>query len=238
MIIPRTIHYCWFGRGEKPKLTEKCIASWEKVCQGYEIREWNEDNFDMNRHPYLKWCYENQKWAFFSDLARLMIVYEHGGIYLDTDVEMVRPFDSLLKYEAFFGFESNESIATGLGFGSVPGHPILKEMIGVYDKLVPDEKGNYPTINCPRLNTQALLPYGLQLNGQRQNVMNAEILPADYLNPYDDPTGRLRITENTLSIHWYGKSWMNKKTILRSRIMKPLHRIFGTDFVLFRKMRS
>lgn len=237
-MIPRIIHYCWFGRNEKPKLAKKCIASWRRYCPDYEIIEWNEDNFDISRHPYLRWCYEQQKWTFLSDFARLVILAEHGGIYLDTDVEVIRSLDDLLGFDAFYGFETDQFINTGQGFGCTANHPTVEAMKKVYEDFKLDENGDYPVAACPQYNTQALLPYGLILNGQRQTVLGAEILPADYLNPYDDPTGRLIKTENTYSIHWYGKSWMSKKTILKSRMMKPLHRILGTDFVLFRIMRK
>lgn len=236
-MIPKKIHFCWFGWNEKPKLARKCIASWKKNCPDYEIIEWNEDHFDVNQHPYLKWCYQNKKWAFLSDFARLLILRQHGGIYLDTDVEIVRSLDDLLEYEAFFGFETNDYINTGEGFGCVPHHPAIEAMIRPYQALIPDGTGNYPVMTCPKLNTEALLPYGLLLNGKRQTVCGAEILPADYLNPYDDPTGTLHKTENTYSIHWYGKSWMDSKTVLKSRLMKPLHYVFGTDFILFRMLR-
>ena len=104
-------------------------------------------------------------------------------------------------------------------------------------ELKPNKNGAYPLTVCPLFNTQALLPYGLELNGQRQTVCGAEILPVDYLNPYDDSTGKLQRTENTYSIHWYGKSWLSKRTIVKSRMMKPLHRVLGTDFILFQMMR-
>lgn len=237
-MIPKVINYCWFGHAEKSKLVHKCIASWRKFCPDYDIIEWNEDNFDVTQHPYLQWCYQNRKWAFLSDFARLLILAEHGGIYLDTDVEVVKSLDGLLGYEAFLGFENNENINTGQGFGCIPNHPAVHKMADVYKHLKPDATGNYQITACPQLNTQALLPFGLILNGQRQTMLGAEILPADYLNPYDDPTGTLHKTENTYSIHWYGKSWMDSKTILKSKIMKPLHRLFGTDFFLFRILRK
>lgn len=237
-MIPKVIHYCWFGHNKKTKLAQKCFESWKRYCPEYEIIEWNEDNFDVGQHPYLQWCYEHKKWAFLSDYARLLILLEHGGIYLDTDVEVIRPLDDLLAFEAFFGFETNEIINTGLGFGCVPGHPSVETMAKLYKDLRPDEHGGFKLGACPRLNTQVLLQHGLVLNGKRQTVLGAEILPIDYLNPYDDPTGRMRKTENTYSIHWYGKSWMNQKTIVKSKLMKPLHRIFGTDFVLFKWMRK
>lgn len=235
-MIPKTIHYCWFGRKEKPKLALKCIASWRKYCPDYEIIEWNEGNFDLKQHPYLQWCYAQKKWAFLSDYVRLLILQEHGGIYLDTDVELVRPLDDLLAFNAYFGFEGKEYVATGLGFGCTPRHPAVCAMSEVYGNLKADKDGNFHTIPCPRLNTKVLLTHGLIPDGNRQTVLGAEILPNDYLNPYDDPTGRLNKTKNTYSIHWYGKSWMDKKTIWRSRLTKPFHRIFGNDvFNRFRK---
>lgn len=235
-MIPRKIHYCWFGRGEKPKMAQKCIASWKKYCPDYEIIEWNEENFDLDYNGYTRYCYENKRWAFLSDFVRLVVVAEHGGIYFDTDVELLKRPDELLQYEAFYGFENNENIATGLGFGAEANHPTILSMKSKYDEISPDADGSYPMIVCPALNTAALLCFGLKLDGSRQNVAGAEILPADWLNPYDDPTGRLNKTKNTVSVHWYSKSWMSKGKIIRSMLTKPLHRIFGVDaFKRFRK---
>lgn len=235
-MIPKKIHYCWFGRNELPALAKKCIASWEKYCPDYEIIEWNEDNFDPNYNGYTRYCYDNKKWAFLSDFVRLVVVAEQGGIYFDTDVELLKRPDELLQYGAFYGFENNQNVATGLGFGAEANHPTIIAMRDEYASVQPDAEGNYPMIVCPALNTKALLPFGLKLDGTHQNIGGAEILPDDYLNPYDDPTGRLNKTPNTISVHWYSKSWMSKKTILRSKLTKPLHRIFGVDaFKGFRK---
>ena len=235
-MIPKKLHYCWFGRNEKPKLAKKCIASWNKYCPDYEIIEWNEDNFDLDYNGYTRWCYDNRKWAFLSDFVRLVVVAEHGGIYFDTDVELLKKPDELLRYEAVYGFENDANIATGLGFGAEAHHPTIEAMKAQYLALEPDGEGNYPMVVCPALNTAALLPFGLKLDGSRQNIAGAEILPVEYLNPYDDPTGRLRKTGNTVSVHWYSKSWMSKGTILRSKLTKPLHRIFGVD--AFRRFRK
>lgn len=236
-MIPKTIHYCWFGRGEKPKLALKCIASWKKYCPDYEIIEWNEDNFDVSAHPYPKFCYEQKRWAFLSDYVRLVVVEQQGGIYFDTDVELLRDPGFLLEHEAFYGFENNTNIATGLGFGAEPHHPSIQSMVEEYRRLQPDGQGIYPCVVCPQLNTQALLPFGLQLNGQRQTVAGAEIYPAEYFNPYESTTGRLNKTKNTVSVHWYSGSWMSKGTILRSKITKPLHRLFGDDCFAFLKKK-
>lgn len=226
-MIPKTIHYCWFGRGEKPKLAQKCIASWKKYCPDYEIIEWNEDNFPIADYPYAQYCLETRKWAFLSDFVRLAVVRQYGGIYFDTDVELVQAPDALLAYDAFYGFENDENVATGLGFGAIAGHPTIVAMEQQYLSMQPDTNGAYPVIGCPKLNTEALLPFGLQLNGARQNIAGAEILPVDVLNPYDDVTGRLRKSENTISVHWYSKSALSKKAIIRSKITRPFHRVFG-----------
>lgn len=235
-MIPKKIHYCWFGRGEKPKLAQKCIASWRKYCPDYEIVEWNEDNFNLDYNDYTRYCYDNKKWAFLSDFVRLVIVAEHGGLYFDTDVELLKSPDELLQYDAFYGFENDNYIATGLGFGAQVNHPTILAMKVKYEEIEPNDDGKYPMIVCPALNTAALFPFGLTLDGTRQNIAGAEIFPADWFNPYDDPTGRLNKTRNTISVHWYSKSWMSKKKIFRSMLMKPLHRIFGVDaFERFRK---
>ena len=228
-MIPKKIHYCWFGRNPKPKLAEKCIASWRKFCPDYEIIEWNEDNFNLDYNGYTRYCYDNQKWAFLSDFARLVVVAEHGGIYFDTDVELLKRPDALLQHEAFYGFENDKNIATGLGFGAKAGHPTILAMKAKYEEITPDAGGMYPMIVCPVLNTAALQPFGLKLDGSHQHLAGAEILPADWLNPYDDPTGLLNVTQNTVSVHWYNKSWMSKRTILRSKLTKPFHRLFGNN---------
>lgn len=228
-MIPKIIHYCWFGRGAKPKLAERCIASWQKFHPEYQIIEWNEDNFNIDYSPYTRWCYDHKKYAFLSDFVRLLVVNEHGGLYFDTDVEVVRSFDNLLNNAAFFGWENNSNVASGLGFGAEANHPVLREMIRIYDNLTPNESGEFPLIVCPKINTEALLPLGLKLDGTLQDLNEVLVLPAEYMNPYDNPTGRLNKTKNTYSIHWYSKSWMSKKAILRSKLTQPFHRIFGTD---------
>lgn len=237
-MIPKKIHYCWFGRGEKPKLAQKCIASWKRYCPDYEIIEWNEDNFDVSAYPYADYCLNTKKYAFLSDYVRLAVVNQHGGIYFDTDVELLKRPDDLLQYHAFFGFENERYVQTGLGFGAVAGHPTLQAMLEQYDAIKPDADGIFRPVGCPILNTNALIPLGLERNGKRQSVAGAQILPADYLNPYDDPTGRLSKTENTVSIHWYSKSALSKGQILRSKLTRPFHRIFGTDcFALVKKWK-
>ena len=227
-MIPKKIHYCWFGYGKKTKLVQKCIASWKKYCPDYEIIEWNETNFDVNKNAYTKMCYEQKKYAFLTDYIRLIVIAEYGGIYLDTDVELVRNIDKLLENRAFFGFETDEYVATGLGFGAEAGNRIVLDMLQEYDELLDGQNG---TVGCPILNTKTLLNKGLIQNGKKQDIKSAIIYSCDYFNPYDDPTGILNKTENTYSIHWYGKSWMNKRKIIRSKLLRPVHRIFGKELL-------
>lgn len=234
-MIPQKIHYCWFGRGEKPKLAQKCIASWKKFCPDYEIIEWNEDNYDMNENAYVRYCYENKKWAFLSDYVRLAVVCREGGIYFDTDVEVIAPVDTLLAHEAFYAFENDSYVATGLGFGAEAYHLTIEKMLEEYAAFVPKSGEPFAFIGCPTLNTRALLPLGLELNGEYQNVAGAVILPQDYMNPYEDATGRLNKTEKTVSIHWYSKSALSRAAIIRSKITRVFHRLFGVNCFDFLK---
>ena len=225
-MIPKIIHYCWFGGNPKPKMAEKCIETWKKYCPDWQIIEWNEDNFDVNRNGYTKMCIEQKKYAFLSDYVRLFVVAEHGGVYFDTDVEVIKSLEPLLENEAFFGFETPEYVASGLGFGSVAHGTAVEAMLREYDILLDGTKG---VIGCPRLNTAALEKLGLVRDGSMQVVAGAKILPIEYLNPYESNTGRLKKTKNSYSIHWYSASWMNWKKRLRAAITKPFHRIFGVD---------
>ena len=224
-MIPKTIHYCWFGCGEKPKLAQKCIVSWKKYCPDYEIIEWNEDNFDINLNSYTKMCYEQKKYAFLSDYVRLLAVDEYGGIYFDTDVEVIRPFDALLTHTAFFGFETVDYVNTGQCFGAEPNTEIVKIMIEEYDRILDGKKG---VIGCPVLNTDALLKFGFSMNGKTQEKDGVTLYSKDYFNPFNDNTGILRKSYNTYSIHWYGKSWMDRKRIIRNKLTRVIHRMgFG-----------
>ncbi|MBR3358759.1 MAG: glycosyl transferase [Solobacterium sp.] len=221
-MIPKIIHYCWFGHGEMNKKAQKCIESWKKYCPDYQIIEWNEENVDVYQNDYTTYLYNEKKYAFLSDYVRLQKVYEYGGLYFDVDVEAVRSFDDLLKEPAFFGFETNEYVNTGMGFGAEKGNKAVYEMLREYDTYL---DGRHGYKGCPKLNTAALIRMGLKCDGSMQRKEDYVVFPAEYFNPYDDPTGTLSITENTYSIHWYAKSWMPKSKRMRSVLTKPLHKI-------------
>lgn len=183
-MIPKKIHYCWIGGNPLPESAKKCIRSWKKYCPDYEIIEWNESNYDFTKNIYMKEAFEARKWGFVPDYARLDIIYEHGGIYLDTDVEIIRTFDDLLKYEGFAGFETDQYVALGLGFGAKKGNPVIKAIMNSYEQLhFIVDNGNLNLTASPELNTDTLENIGLKRNGQYQSIDGFVFLPSDYLCP-------------------------------------------------------
>lgn len=212
-MIPLKIHYCWFGRNPKPKLAEKCVKSWKKHCPDYEIIEWNEDNFDISQCPlYVRQAYEKKKWAFVTDYVRLQVVYEHGGIYMDTDVELKKTLDPLLIHKAYFGFEDGECVNSGLGFGAVAGHPVLRKMMDDYRGIsFIKEDGSFDSTPCPQRNTQIFLDYGLKQDDSRQIIgEDILILPSVYLCPISYHTKERTYSSKTISIHWFDASWQTE----------------------------
>jgi mannosyltransferase OCH1-like enzyme len=228
-LIPRIIHYFWLGGKPKPESVIKCIDSWKKNCPGFEIKEWNEENYDVHKHPYMEKAYSEKKWAFVPDYGRLDVLYRYGGIYMDTDVEVLKDLSPLCVNMAYKGFENNEIVNDGQGFGCVPGMPIFKEMMACYNGDEPYEtvNGIRHYIESPRLCTKVLLKYGLIQNGKRQSVAGIEIFPSDYFCPLDYDTGRLKITGNTYSIHHFDSSWHEGNTVRLVKIRHTLNRIFG-----------
>lgn len=213
MGIPKKIHYCWFGGAELPALAKKCIKSWQKYCPDYEIICWSEENFDLSQNRYAKEAYESKKWAFVTDYVRLKVVYDEGGIYLDTDVEIIKNIDDLLENEGFMGFDEKGIIATGLGFGAEAGNRIIGEMLSDYDDIpfvLPD--GALDLTPCPDRNTETLEKMGMDVKNTDQTFMGMRFLPREYLCPMDYYTGKKEITDRTYSIHHYCASWTSKKT--------------------------
>lgn len=228
-MIPKKIHYCWFGRGEKPKLAQKCIASWKKYCPDYELVEWNEDNFDINCCPYVKEAYENKKYAFVTDYVRLYAMYTQGGIYMDTDVEVIKTLDQFLIHKGFSGFESTKFIPTGI-MAAEKALPIIKELLDYYtDRHFLNDDGSFDTTtNCVTI-TDIFLKHNLILNGQLQTISDFTLYPSDYFCPFENETGKLNKTENTATIHWFNKSWLPETIRKRSKITRIFHRIFGVN---------
>ncbi len=233
MSIPKVIHYCWFGRGKLPKLAQKCIESWKKYCPDYEIICWNEDNFDISSNRYAKQAYEAGKWAFVSDYVRLKVLYDMGGIYFDTDVEAIKPFDELVSGGGFMGFDENGVVCTGLGFACEKGDKLVERMLRDYDDIpfvLPD--GSYDITPCPIRNTKALRELGMDFTDEDRVFMGIRFLPQEYLCPMNYSTGRKKITKNTFSIHHYVASWTSatsRRTTFIKRIIgvKMYEKLYG-----------
>lgn len=206
-MIPKIIHYCWFGGKPLPKLAQKCINSWKKYCPEYEIIEWNEENFDLNYNDYVKEAYQAKKWAFVSDVARLYALVNYGGIYMDTDVEIIKPIDDLLEYEALSGFESDTQIPTGL-MACEKGNKMFEEFLEDYknDHFLKKDGSLDMTTNVTRI-TNKCLGYGLVPNNTLQCINGFTLLPKEYLCPKDYVSNELIITENTYTIHHFNGSW-------------------------------
>lgn len=223
MSIPKVIHYCWFGKGKMPALAEKCIKSWEKYCPDYQIICWNEENFDISQNRYAREAYDAGKWAFVSDYARLWVLYEQGGIYLDTDVELLKPLDKLTEETGFMGYDEQGVISTGLGFGCEQGNRLVGALLADYGEIpfvLPD--GSYDLTPCPVRNTKTMVSLGLDIKQRNQVFMGIRILPEDRLCPMNYYTGKTKITKNTYSIHHFSASWTSataKRTLFVKRLI-------------------
>lgn len=213
-MIPKIIHYCWFGGNSKSKLIEKCICSWKKYCPDYEVIEWNENNFDISMTPqYVQQAYEAKKWAFVTDYVRLYVVYTYGGVYLDTDVELLKSIDELLLYPAFFGMEEEGYVNTGLGFGSIKNTKLLAELINDYQNIsFKLENGEYDTTGCPIRNTKIFVNNGMKQKNVLQELHDGTmIFPEEYFCPKNYRTGEMKISSEAFSIHHYDASWFTEE---------------------------
>lgn len=210
-VIPKKIHYCWFGNGVMPKHFRDNIRSWEKYCPDYEIVEWNERNYDVSKSTYMRQAYEKKAWGFVPDYARLDIVNAYGGIYFDTDVRILRSFDSLLSYELFCGFEHNGSVNFGQGFGAKKNHSILQEMLREYENLsFIREDGSLNLTPSPVYQTASLQRHGLKKNGLVQVKKDFIVLSPEYFSPVNE-FGYGKPSSVTFSVHQYAATWYNEE---------------------------
>lgn len=216
--IPKKIHYCWFGGKDLPELARLCIQSWKEYCPDYEIIEWNEDNFNLDRYPYVREAYDNGKFAFVTDVVRLYVMANYGGFYMDTDVELIAPLDSLRRFEAISGFESDTEIPTGL-MGSIPHQKMIEELLKEYESVhfITKAGGLDLTTNVVRI-TNACTRYGFTPNNTLQTVNGFTFLPKDYLCPKDHATGRITRTKNTIAIHHFNGSWQTDEDRCAKRV--------------------
>ncbi len=228
-MIPKTIHYCWFGRGEKPELVKKCIASWNKYLPDYTLTEWNEDNFDINSNTFVREAYENRNFAFVSDYVRAKKLYELGGIYFDTDVEVLKSFDEFLNDDCFVGFEEKQFVGTCV-IGAVAGTEVLTEYIRHYDDstFIQPDGSKYSDTNVVLL-TGLLEKNGLIRNDEKQNVLGVTIYPRTFFSPYDYINGISYITDNSYAIHHFAQLWLPKSVRLKTEIKRKAIKLIGSD---------
>lgn len=237
-MIPKVIHYCWFGRNPLPDTAIRCIESWKKFFPDYEIKEWNEDNFDINMIPYTAQAYVAKKYAFVSDYARFWILYNYGGLYFDTDVEVICSMNDIIKRGPFMGCEKpyvegnvakDLGVAPGLGLGVNPGFGLIKEILDEYEKssfIQADGFLNLTTI--VEYTTNILCKHGLKNSPEVQLINGCYIYPSDYFSPKNVDTRKLVITENTRSIHHYDASWASLASKKSGERAPKLKKIFGS----------
>lgn len=207
-MIPKVIHYCWFGGKHLPKEVRKCINTWKRYCPDYEIKRWDESNFDVNGHKFVRDAYKEKAWAFVSDYARLKIVHEFGGIYLDTDVELLKNLDFLLQNSCFLGIQQGEQLCnTGIGFGAEKDNQVIMKMLSIYDQVEFDINKK-SEIQCPRLNNSVIRDMGYQYNEEPTIVSGALILPCRYMDPISTGKSKDLLCDDTISIHHYSASWL------------------------------
>ena len=212
-MIPKIIHYCWVGGNPLPELAQKCIASWKRFCPDYEIKEWNEKNYDFTKNRYMADAYKEKKWGFVPDYARFDIIYTYGGIYLDTDVEVIKPLDDLLQCKGILGFESKEHVAAGLIIAGEKGLPIFEEMYKSYDAILfYNADGTVNLTPSPVYNTDVLMKHGLIPNNTLQEVAGITIFPTEFFCPKSIKTRLITTTKNTYTIHHYDGSWVTGMT--------------------------
>lgn len=251
MSIPKKISYCWFGKNPLPDKVVKCIESWKKHCPDYEIIRWDESNYDVNKIPFIRDAYKEKKWAFVSDYARLDIVNEIGGIYLDTDVELVKNIDFMLDQEAFFAVEKgNYNVATGLGFGAEPNNIHVRKQMEVYENSsFYKDDGTLNLKACPVISTEYFEKIGFEKKDNIQKFDGCTIYPSDFFCPMDFE-GNMKMTDNTVGIHWYDATWLDKSDkhihhvemkinqILPSKISKVASKIYRNGYRLIEYTRK
>ena len=235
-MIPKVIHYCWFGYNPLPKLAKKCIDSWKKHLPDYEIKEWNESNFDLDQFPYTREAYDKKKYAFVTDVARLFALYHEGGIYMDIDVEVIGSFDPFLHHVAFSGFESQTEIPTGV-MASEKGGEWARQNLEYYrERHFIKEDGELDLTTNVIIITQFMLLHGLVQNNTYQNFPGfVTFYPTDYFCPIDHDGYVMRKTENTVCIHYYAGSWTPPIIRLKKLIARNLNSSITYKIISFKK---
>lgn len=231
-MIPKVIHYIWLGGNPLPKIAEKCIKSWKKYCPDYEIKRWDESNVDIDCCTYCRQAYDAKKFAFASDILRFKILEQEGGIYLDIDVELLKPLDDLLDNKLICGFENETYIAPGLILGAEPGEKLIQELIKEYEdksfRITPGMK-NQETI-CA-IFTRKLGNLGFAINNTTQAIEGIKIYSSEYFCPKSMSDGKIYKTADTYSIHHYASTWVPKRIIFKNKCLQLIKRLMGKKLV-------
>ncbi len=255
-MIPKIIHYCWLGGKPLTPLAKKCVESWKRIMPDYEIKRWDESNYDFHKNKFMTNACKQKMWGFVPDYARLDIIYNYGGIYFDTDVEALKPFDEFLKYPAFCCFESKHFVALGLGFGAEKGNKIIKEMMTAYENTDFKIDGNilkqaslYTKIQAGKWQKNSLVPspllqtqflaknYGLKQNNTRQTLDSIEVFPSSYFAPKNNANLPIKNTD-AYSVHWYAASWLPWYYQIYLKIKKILNKLLGKNYIYLYNMKK
>lgn len=232
-MIPKIIHYCWFGGKRKPKLARKCIESWKKYLPDYTFKEWNESNFDVNCNRYVKEAYQSRRFAFVTDYVRLYALYTEGGVYMDTDVEVLAPLDDFLHHHAFSGFEDNDFVPTGI-MASEKGGKWVKELLNYYDNISfinTDGSLNLKT-NTQQI-TDTMVLKGLRRDNTYQEINGmVSFYPSDYFCPKSWNTGEITLTERTHTIHHFSGSWRPENNLTTPQKIRKFFRLIFHSILL------
>lgn len=217
-MIPKVINYCWFGGNPKPQMIQDCINSWKKYCPGYEIKQWDESNYNVNKNPYTRAAYKSKKWAFLTDYVRLDILYQHGGIYMDIDVKLIKSLDLLIQKGPFMAFEQRGRVNTGVGFACEPGNLIVQENKRYYEEhSFNDNKGKFNPEICVKITTEILERHGLNYKEDAtQTIGDFTVYSSDYFSPKKMGTNKVNLTSNTFGIHLYASSWYKGNSVVRN----------------------
>ena len=213
-MIPKKIHYCWFGGKEKPALAQACLRSWKRFAPDFELKEWNENNFDLSAAPlYVRQAMEAGRWAFVTDYVRLVALTQYGGVYMDTDVELKKPLTPYLHHRAFAGFESMDAVQTGL-LACEPGFPLFEAFLRHYDTAVfLREDGSTDLTTNVEILTRLCVERGLRLDNSKQCVDDLTVYPKEVFCPVEYETGKLKKSRKTVCIHWFSASWHTQQEL-------------------------
>ena len=232
-MIPKIIHFCWFGGKDLPNDAKQYIQTWRRMLKGFRIQEWNEQNFDLSAAPeYVREAYELKKYAFVSDYVRIYALNKYGGVYLDTDVEIIRDFSEFLEDgDLVFGFESNRLLTTAF-IASVPGHPLIETFEKSYWSrhfILKDGSCDFTPINNRISELAVNWGLDLDLDAYQELKDNVKVYPSDYFAAFDVYNWHTKVTENTYAIHHMAASWVGPKKKFRFLIIKTIHSVIGVQ---------